>query len=140
MDNKNSHETEPESSVNKNQTLNEHVAPLVDTVLSFVAHGLNSGTLDNVLKVASGIFTVLEVRQFFLIKLLEHCGLDDLPIRNNTQLRTGCSVLMTDTIAKFQHPDETGAVSFLCCDEAGISRIPKFQIEEVNDIAMVDRS
>ena len=65
MDNTDSHraDTEQESSVNKNQKLTEHVVPLVDTVLSFVMHGLNSGTSANVLNVASSISTVLEVRQ-----------------------------------------------------------------------------
>ena len=43
--------------------MNEHVVNLVNTVLSFVMHGLNSGTSDNVLKIACNTFTVLEVRQ-----------------------------------------------------------------------------
>ena len=112
--------------------------PLVDTVLSFVMHGLNSGTPDNVLKIALSTFTVLEVRES-VRKLWKHCNLRDLPVRHNTQRRTECSALLTDIIQKFQYLDEAGTVPYLCCDVIGLSRIPKFQIEDITDIAMADR-
>ena len=112
--------------------------PLVDTVLSFVMHGLNSGTPDNVLKIALGTITVLEVQES-VRKLWKNCNLGDLPVRNNTQRRTECSALLTDIIQKFQYLDEAGAVPYLCCDVIGLSRIPKFQNEDVTDIAMADR-
>ena len=112
--------------------------PLVDTVLSFVMHGLNSGTPDNVLKIAFSTFTVLEVRES-VRKLWKHCNLGDLSVRHNTQRRTECSALLTDIIQKLQYLDEAGTVPYLCCDVIGLSRIPKFQIEDITDIAMADR-
>ena len=39
-----------------------NAVPLVDTVLCFVMNGLNTGTAENVLTVASSTFTINEVR------------------------------------------------------------------------------
>ena len=102
-------------------------------------HGLNSGTPDNVLKIALSTFTVLEVREsvrkYGNIVIWVTSQFD----RHNTQRRTECSALLTDIIQKLQYFDEAGTVPYLCCDVIGLSRIPKFQIEDVTDIAMADR-
>ena len=60
---------------------------------------LNTGTAENVLKVASSTFTINEVRQS-VCKLWEYCKLGDVPVRNNTQRRTEYSALLNDLIQK----------------------------------------
>ena len=115
-----------------------HAVPLVDTVLCFVMNGLNTGTAENVLKVASITFTINEVRQS-VCKLWEYCKLGAVPVRKNTQRRTECSALPNDLIQKLQSLDETGKTPYLCCAVIGLSRIPRFQVEDISDIAMAER-
>ena len=107
-----------------------NAVPLVDTVLCFVMNGLNTGTAENVLKVASNTFTINELRHS-VCKLWEYCKLGDVPVRNNTQRRTECSALLNDLIQKLQSLDETGKIPYLCCDVIGLSRIPRFQVEDI---------
>ena len=126
---------------NKNDSAGDEIGnavPLVDTVLCFVMNGLNTETAENVLKVASSTFTINEVRQS-VCKLWEYCKLGDVPVRNNTQRRTECSALLNDLIQKLQSLDETGKIPYLCCDVIGLSRIPRFQVEDISDIAMAER-
>ena len=57
--------------------------PLIDTVLCFIMHGLDTGTPANVHKVALSTFTVMEVR-LAVRNLWAHCHLGKVPVKHGS--------------------------------------------------------
>ena len=102
---------------------------LVDTVLAFIMHGLDTGTPANVQKIALTTFTVVEIR-LAVKKLWEHCQFGEVPTKHTSRNRSEMSALLSMDSTDVPH---------LCCDFKGLSRIPKFGIEDVTDIALSER-
>ena len=65
-------------------------SPLVDTVLAFIMHGLDTGTPANVQKIALTTFTVVEVR-LEVKKLWEHCQFGEVPTKHTSRNRSEMS-------------------------------------------------
>ena len=86
--------------------------PLINTVLCFIMHGINTGSAVNVHKIASETFTLAEVKSAADI-LWEHCDLGPRTGRKSIKARSECQATLNDVIIQLQELDTEGNVPLL---------------------------
>lgn len=122
------------------QTIRRHgpMNMVINTVLAMMNHGLNSGTRPNVDHVAESTFDLLEVKNA-AAELWALFDLGDAPRRHSTKTRSECSALISDILDKLTEMGEKVVLPKFFIDPDDLGRIPSFNVEEVDNVALVQR-
>ena len=111
---------------------------LVNTVLTFLQYGLNTATVQNVLKVASSTFSMKEVKTAVSM-LWKSCDLGNVPNLRGSNNRTQCNAYLEILIKEMRILISSKKFPKVFTDALGLARIPKFNVEEITEVAMVER-
>ena len=113
----------------------------MNAVLAFTAYGLDTGSNENVQKVMNETFTLDEVKQARTI-LWEMCHDGYLPAIKNRQTsgrRSEQQAIVCDIVEWLTTLTDLNKRPCLVVDVLGLVRVPKFQVEEINEVAMCDK-
>ena len=69
----------------------------MNTVLSFVRHGMNVGTETNTIKVANSTFSLGEIKDTSVV-FWEKCNLGNPPVRQTSVHQTHAEAMLTDIV------------------------------------------
>ena len=111
---------------------------LVNTVLTFLQYGLNTATVQNVLKVASSTFSMKEDKTAVSL-LWKSCDLGNVPNFRGTNNRTQCNAYLEILIKEMRILISSNKFPTVFTDAIGLARIPKFNVDEITEVAMVER-
>ena len=109
--------------------------PVVNTVLSFCSYGIEVGTIVNVKKIASQTFSFKEISKAHTL-LYNLCKNDIVGEKRNRRKKDTC---ISDVLAWLQDLKKRDKVPYLVVDVAGIAKLPKFNIEDITEVAMCER-
>ena len=107
-------------------------------MLTYLLHGLNTATVTNIHKVAVDTFSWPETKEAATL-LWSAADLGKPPVKRSQTDSGKCAALMTDIINAIQKLDDTNKLPYFVIDAIGLSRLPKFGIEEANEIALTAR-
>ena len=110
----------------------------VNTVLTFPQYGLNTATVQNVLKVAYSTFSMKEVKTAVSL-LWKSCDLGNVPNLRGTKNRTQCNAYLEILIKEMRILISSKKFPKVFADALGLARILKFNVEEITEVAMVER-
>ena len=111
---------------------------IVNTVLSFVRHGMNVGTETNTIKVANSTFSLGEIKDASVV-FWEKCSLGNPPVRQTSVHRTQAEAMLTDIVDMMRKLESEDKMPILYVDVLGLAYFPKFNVEEINEVAIVER-
>ena len=111
---------------------------IVNTVLSFVRHGMNIGTETNTIKVANSTFSLGEIKEASVV-FWEKCNLGNPPVRQTSVHRTQAEAMLTDIVDMMRKLESEDKMPILYVDVLGLAYFPKFNVEEINEVAIVER-
>ena len=111
---------------------------IVNTVLSFVRHGMNIGTETNTIKVANSTFSLGEIKDASVV-FWEKCNLGSPPVRQTSVHRTQAEAMLTDIVDMMRKLESEDKMPILYVDVLGQAYFPKFNVEEINEVAIVER-
>ena len=111
---------------------------IVNTVLSFVRHGMNIGTETNTIKVANSTFSLGEIKDASVV-FWEKCNLGNPPVRQTSVHRTQAEAMLTDIVDMMRKLESEDKMPILYVDVLGLAYFPKFNVEEINEVAIVER-
>ena len=124
------------------ETMNEFKGQILNNaVLAFTAYGLDTGSDDNVQKVINETFTLEEVK-CARTALWDMCHDGYLPAIKNRQTsgrRSEQQAIVGDIVEWLTTLTDLDKRPCLVVDVPGLVRIPKFQIEEINEVSMCDK-
>ena len=113
----------------------------INSVLAFTAYGLDTGSDTNVQKILNETFSLEEVKSA-RTTLWELCHEGYLPAMNNRQTtakRSEQQAIVGDIVEWLQILTELDKRPCLVVNVPGLARIPKFQIEEINETALCEK-
>lgn len=108
------------------------VPPVVNTVLTFVCYGLNTGTSVNVKKIASETFSLEEIKRAHQLMFQLCDGVIDVT-KHGRRLKETC---MADIVTWMMEMEKIDKVPYFVVDVAGIALLPKFNVEDLSEVAM----
>ena len=111
---------------------------IVNTVLSFVRHGMNVGTETNTIKVANSTFSLGEIKDASVV-FWEKCSLGNPPVQQTSVHRTQAEAMLTDIVDMMRQLESEDKMPILYVDVLGLAYFPKFNVEEINEVAIVER-
>ena len=111
---------------------------IVNTVLSFVRHGMNVGTETNTIKVANSTFSLGEIKDASVV-FWEKCSPGNPPVRQTSVHRTQAEAMLTDIVDMMRKLESEDKMPILYVDVLGLAYFPKFNVEEINEVAIVER-
>ena len=111
---------------------------IVNTVLSFVRQGMNIGTETNTIKVANSTFSLGEIKDASVV-FWEKCNLGNPPVRQTSVHRTQAEAMLTDIVDMMRKLESEDKMPILYVDVLGLAYFPKFNVEEINEVAIVER-
>ena len=111
---------------------------IVDTVLAFIRHGMNVATEDNTIKVANTTFCLAEIKTACNV-LWDKCNLGPPPARQTSVNRSQSEALLADIVEMFVKLEGENKTPPLYVDVEGMAMFPKFNVEDVNEVAMVEK-
>ena len=111
---------------------------LLNTVLAFLKYGMNCATVKNTHTVASNIFSLIEVTEALDV-LWQGCDLDKPPEKRGSTNRSKCEALLTILLTTISRLDKEGKLPILVVDPIGLARLPKFDVEEISEVAIRER-
>ena len=113
----------------------------INAVLAFTAYGLDTGSDANVQKILNETFSLEEVKSA-RTTLWELCHEGYLPAMKNRQTtarRSEQQAIVCDIVEWLQILTELDKRPCLVVNVSGLARIPKFQIEEINETALCEK-
>ena len=110
---------------------------LANTVLTFLQYGLNTTTVQNVIKVTSSTFSMKEVKTAVSM-LWKSCDLGNLPNLRGSNNRTQCNAYLEIPIKEMRIHISSNKFPRVFTDALDLARIPKFNVEEKTEVAMVE--
>ena len=111
---------------------------IVNTVLSFVRHGMNVGTETNTIKVANSTFSLGEIKDASVV-FWEKCSLGNPPVRQTSVHRTQAEAMLIDIVDMMRKLESEDKIPILYVDVLGLAYFPKFNVEEIDEVAIVER-
>ena len=111
---------------------------LVNNVLTFLQYGLNTATVQNVPKVVSSTFSMKEVKTAISM-LWKSCDLGNVPNLRGSNNRTQCDAYFEILIKEMRILISSKTLPKVFTDAIGLARIPKFNVEKITEVAMVER-
>ena len=100
------------------------VRPVVNTVLAYINHGLNSGTASNVRKIVVESFSLKELLRSHDILYKIHKTSLNCP-KPNRRVKDTC---VSDILSWMQDLIKNDKVPYLVVDVSGIARLPRMHI------------
>ena len=127
------------SPITKYNTTGTSAQPwLLNTVLAFLKYGMNCATVKNTHTVASNIFSLIEVTEALDV-LWQGCDLGKPPEKRGSTNRSKCEALLTILLTTIGRLDKEGKLPILVVDPIGLARLPKFDVEEISEVAIRER-
>ena len=114
------------------------VPVIFDAVLTFLQYGLNTATQQNVLKVASSTFSTKEVKAA-VNQLWKVCKMGEPPNLRNSQNRSQCEAYLDALLKAMVSLISQKKFPKVWVDAIGLARIPKFRVEEISEVAIIER-
>ena len=102
---------------------------IVNTVLSFVRHGMNVGTETNTIKVANSTFSLGEIKDASVV-FWEKCSLGNPPVRQTSVHRTQAEAMLTDIVDMMRKLESEDKMPILYVDVLVLAYFHKFNVEE----------
>ena len=112
--------------------------PLLNTVLSYTTYGMSCATPDNLRHVMCSHFNIDELcdaKDF----LWSHCNLADVPKRTNSNKRSALEATVGDIMSAMYKLDQEEKLPDFFVAPSGIGRLPRFNPESLNNIALDQR-
>lgn len=116
-------------------TAPDDVKPVVNTVLAFICYGLNVGTTSNVKKIAMETFCMNEIKQAHTLLATLCNDVIDVTYRNRRKKDT----CISDIVSWQQELVKIDKVPYFVVDVNGLALIPRFNIEDITEVALCDR-
>ena len=110
---------------NKNDT-----SVIVNKVLTFLVYGLNSASLENVKNVAVNTFSIEEI-QAAVELLWKSASLGSPPLRRGEKKNV---TYVSDLLKQLEELQNEDKLLCFAVDLIGLSQLPKFGLEEINEI------
>ena len=111
---------------------------LIDTVLGYMRYGMSCATPDNLTRILCSHFSAEEMcdaKQLLWI----YCNLPDVPKRTNSTKRSAQQANVDDLLRAMYELDQDDLMPRLYVQPAGIGRLPRFNPESLNVVAMDQR-
>ena len=111
---------------------------IVNTVLTFLKYGINTATDGNILKAAVTAFSIREIKDA-VTSLWDGCQLGKIPNFRASANRTQSEAVICELLKMLRQLESQKIMPILLVDAVGLARLPKFKIEELNEVAIVER-
>ena len=112
--------------------------PLIDTVLRYMRYGMSCATPDNLTRILCSHFSAEEICDAKQL-LWTYCNLQDVPNRTNSTRRSAHQANVDDLLKAMYELDQDDLMPRLYVHPAGIGRLPRFNPESLNVVAMDQR-
>ena len=112
--------------------------PLIGTVLGYMRYGMSCATPDNLTRILCSHFSAEEICDAKQL-LWTYCNLPDVPKSTNSTKRSAQQADVDDLLSAMYELDKDDLMPRLYVHPAGIGRLPRFNPESLNVVAMDQR-